>query len=263
MTTHAIVRSILFTGVCLLATKLPSSAQIITVPDYSFNANGAGYSGSPYSNQSPHPFSTFPTNEIFADWESTSGNFQSYITPTSGYTGTFQGTTAGQINGPFQFVTVESLNPVATIANHQIYTLTFALSTPGGAGNVTLQLLATTQTADSTVYNDSPYYVGTSPYPVISTVAVLGSLTVTGATLNAAAGAFNDYTVTFDTFGGPNALYVGDNLTIALVDSPGSTVVFDNVRLSEAVPEPSTWALMLGGLALLGFCVRRKGALVK
>jgi hypothetical protein len=29
------------------------------------------------------------------------------------------------------------------------------------------------------------------------------------------------------------------------------------------VPEPSTWAMMLAGLALLGFCVRRKGALLK
>jgi len=26
----------------------------------------------------------------------------------------------------------------------------------------------------------------------------------------------------------------------------------------ESVPEPSTWGMMAGGVALLGFCVRRK-----
>jgi fibronectin-binding autotransporter adhesin len=30
----------------------------------------------------------------------------------------------------------------------------------------------------------------------------------------------------------------------------------------EATPEPSTYAMMLGGLALLGFCIRRKGTLL-
>jgi hypothetical protein len=30
----------------------------------------------------------------------------------------------------------------------------------------------------------------------------------------------------------------------------------------DAVPEPSTWAMLLGGLALLAFCVRRKAVLV-
>jgi hypothetical protein len=31
----------------------------------------------------------------------------------------------------------------------------------------------------------------------------------------------------------------------------------------SVIPEPSTYAMMLAGLAVLGFCVRRKGALVK
>jgi hypothetical protein len=33
--------------------------------------------------------------------------------------------------------------------------------------------------------------------------------------------------------------------------------------LTVAVPEPSTWAMMLGGLVMLGFCVRRKASLLK
>jgi hypothetical protein len=33
--------------------------------------------------------------------------------------------------------------------------------------------------------------------------------------------------------------------------------------LTVAAPEPSTWAMMLGGLVMLGFCVRRKASLLK
>jgi hypothetical protein len=35
------------------------------------------------------------------------------------------------------------------------------------------------------------------------------------------------------------------------------------VRLTfDAIPEPCTYAMMLGGLVLLGFCVRRKASLL-
>jgi hypothetical protein len=38
---------------------------------------------------------------------------------------------------------------------------------------------------------------------------------------------------------------------------------FSEIQAIEATPEPSTWAMMLGGLAVLGFCIRRKSALLK
>jgi hypothetical protein len=261
MRTHPLARSIALAVVSLLATNLSSSALTINipVPDFSFDANGANYQGSSYANQNPVSYSAYPTNEIYADWETTSANYQTFITSTGGYTGTFQGTTAGQINGPYQTVELESLNPVTTIANNAIYTLTFALSTPGGAGDVAIQLLATTQAADPTIYTSggSPPVVGTSPYPIITTVDTLASTPVSD--LNTHAGVFTDYSTSFSTVGGLNSSYVGDNLSIALFDAPGSTITFDNVRLSEVVaPEPSTYAMMLGGLALLGFCIRRK-----
>lgn len=41
----------------------------------------------------------------------------------------------------------------------------------------------------------------------------------------------------------------GDNLGLLL----------DNVVLATSVPEPHTWALMLAGIALFGFTVRRRG----
>jgi hypothetical protein len=43
-------------------------------------------------------------------------------------------------------------------------------------------------------------------------------------------------------------------------DLPNNAGEFDAVAL-RLVPEPSTYAMMIGGLALLGFCIRRKGTL--
>lgn len=42
--------------------------------------------------------------------------------------------------------------------------------------------------------------------------------------------------------------------------APGAPpfMLLDNVRLEAAVPEPGTWALLLGGLGLLGFMARRR-----
>jgi hypothetical protein len=40
-------------------------------------------------------------------------------------------------------------------------------------------------------------------------------------------------------------------------DNPTGLLV-SNLKATAATPEPSTYAMMLGGLALLGFCVRRK-----
>jgi choice-of-anchor C domain-containing protein len=37
-----------------------------------------------------------------------------------------------------------------------------------------------------------------------------------------------------------------------------SGAVLDNVKLTAAVPEPETYAMLLGGLALVGFAARRK-----
>lgn len=42
--------------------------------------------------------------------------------------------------------------------------------------------------------------------------------------------------------------------------SGDSTAFIDNVSLTAAVPEPSTWALMMGGIAGLGFMSRRRNA---
>jgi hypothetical protein len=67
----------------------------------------------------------------------------------------------------------------------------------------------------------------------------------------------------------------GNDWAVGMFTATGATQSFDftnnpaslfgvisAVALRDvSVPEPSTYAMMLGGLALLGFCLRRKGAL--
>jgi hypothetical protein len=84
-----------------------------------------------------------------------------------------------------------------------------------------------------------------------SSGAVLGSQVIT----EPASGTFAPETLTLPVLSSP---YLGDQLQVKLIAN-GSTVSFSDVTLGfVAAPEPSTYALMLGGLALLGFCIRRK-----
>jgi hypothetical protein len=54
----------------------------------------------------------------------------------------------------------------------------------------------------------------------------------------------------------------GSTITAAL-SSGGVNVSGFQLQQIAAVPEPSTWAMMLGGLGMLAFCVRRKAASIK
>jgi hypothetical protein len=264
MKTTTIVRSVIFIGICLLATKLPSNAQNffdIAVPNYSFETLDPNRNGN-YLNQNPvqYPYNSLPEHVVFTGWESSGYiNGPVAVSAGAGNTGNFQGSQAAVVYG---FGDIESLNPVTTIIKNATYTLTFAINDPSGAGSTTLQLLATTQGVDPGVYS---YYDGTgyvpvsSPYPLISTVpgGMLASSTVsTGGSTGALQ--FKDYTVSFDTLNGHNASFVGDSLSINAI--LGDSVAVDNVRLTElaVVPEPSTWALMLAGVAGLIIISRRK-----
>ena len=62
----------------------------------------------------------------------------------------------------------------------------------------------------------------------------------------------NGLTLNFTGVGAPAGWY--NNSYVFLVNSGG----VDDIEV-EVVPEPSTWALMLGGLALLVLWQRRKG----
>ena len=53
------------------------------------------------------------------------------------------------------------------------------------------------------------------------------------------------------------------SFTYGGIDNNAGHAGFVDDVLVRTVPEPSTYALMIGGLAFLGFCVRRKAALLK
>jgi hypothetical protein len=71
-----------------------------------------------------------------------------------------------------------------------------------------------------------------------------------------------------DTVDLSNAYTIGDftattsseSFTFRAATNPTDAGELGAVALRQ-IPEPSTYAMMLGGLALLGFCVRRKLAL--
>jgi hypothetical protein len=278
MTTHPLVRSIALAAVCLLATNLSSSAQVsIPVPDFSFDTHGADFSGSGYADQTnvnwPYDGVATQVGEPYAGWLTDAANYQIYSVATTGDTGSFDGANAVQVNGAGNAnYTLESLTPVvAHIDNNATYTLTFALANDGSAAsNVTLSMLTTTSAPNTHDYStqhignnpSNGYYPSTSPYPIITTVNTIASTNISASTINAqTVGDFTDYSVSFDTLGGDNAASVGQDLTLALNVTSYNSFQFDNARLTETVvPEPSTYAMMLGGLALLGFCVRRKAS---
>jgi hypothetical protein len=64
-------------------------------------------------------------------------------------------------------------------------------------------------------------------------------------------GSMSDFSTSFKTGSAVTGnLFVGLNLT------NGQQVLFDNVRVTSAVPEPATWAMMLLGFGLVGFGIR-------
>jgi hypothetical protein len=268
MKRNTIIRFTLCTAICLLASKLPSSADTLfnlTIPNYSFESKvDSDLNG--YLNQAPDPYhyNNLPATELFTGWESTGYLLQpTAVSAGAGYTGTFQGSQVAM--ALYTPDTIESLNPVATIIENATYTLTFAINAPSGAGSTTLQLLATSQALDTT--DNYQWYpnggniptTGPSPFPVITTLGVLASSLSPIMGGDTGAMEFKDYSVSFNTLNGNNASFVGDSLSINVL--LGTSASVDNARLTEdVIPEPSTYAMMLGGLALLGFCVRRKRA---
>ena len=129
---------------------------------------------------------------------------------------------------------------LGTIVGGGTYTLTVAVGNIAGdsgqdyrgLGTVSLNLLANGVVASSTSVSDSQVTDG----------AFLDfSTTLTAAESEALAG--QTLSIQLEAFEGPH------------FTQPG----FDNVRLTaEDVPEPSTWATMLGGLGLLVFAMRRR-----
>lgn len=82
------------------------------------------------------------------------------------------------------------------------------------------------------------------------------TITVGNAATPLSTTALTDYSVTFTALAGQAEIGKPIGLWIPTSASPGTNsgdFIFDNARLTAtaAVPEPSTWAMMLGGLGLL------------
>jgi hypothetical protein len=223
-----------------VATDLtsPARADSITVPNFSFeedgagaNAAGAGLTGWTGSNDG-----TFAPTVVTNGFAPEDGTYVAYTFGPGDGTATEISTTA-----------LDSLgNPYAILAD-TTYTLTVA-----------------TGKDLSQTYNNGDAYDDANVALLANGVAITGATADVVETDNVA-GTMTDVSVTFSS----TALtgLVGETLGIQLGQDavypngayPNSD--FDNVRLTstaDAVPEPSTWAMMFGGLAMLGFMLQRR-----
>jgi hypothetical protein len=214
-----------------VVTGTNASAASITVPNYSFETNpgGPGDSGTLSGWSGGNSGTFFPTVG--------SGG---YVAEDGSYVGFVY------VNGNGSAQELTSSSSLATIALNETYTLTVALgndmtssSNNGGQLSANIALLA----------NGS----------------IITGASLTGLVPTDAGGVMTDYMVSFTTTGGANAGLIGDTLKIQLGQDAGHSdypvAEFDNVRLDgtvSAVPEPSTWAMMLGGVGVLGLMIQRR-----
>jgi hypothetical protein len=231
-----------FLTVLLVAGLANASAQNITVSNGSFENPADGTSDYFQTNVDN---STFVPDFTFDDASSVSGTLANRFALT-GETGTSDGSRVAFFNvGSGLSGTATTNLEVTTVALGENYTFTAALGNTAGTGNYsepgtfTLNILAGTTEA---------------------TAVPVATQTVNGE--NITDGTISDFSVTLTaaeaTALSGQGLYLQVEDTDTLGNGNDSQALFDNLRLSEATPEPSTYAMLFGGLALLGFCVRRK-----
>jgi hypothetical protein len=140
------------------------------------------------------------------------------------------------------------------------------------AGNSTTQDVFTISTPESSIQGDdlvgksiSVKFTFTSP---LSQTGTIGGTTIGEETLF---GTFQNGSVTWN---GPQTFDFGSAgiLTVSLNNkdfgngffglSNGGSTVTGNFKLTAAVPEPASWAMMVGGFGVVGGALRRRSAKV-
>jgi hypothetical protein len=99
-----------------------------------------------------------------------------------------------------------------------------------------------------------------APNPATATVSAGGSFLDVVAANDGSFGSANNFLWKTGSF---TFVGTGNTETISLAATiPGNGgVFFDNVSVSGAVPEPATWALMIGGFGMAGATLRRRRAM--
>ena len=232
------MKAILSLLTLVLASSLAAKAQLITV---NFDAPGSGvYGGTNYSG--PGADTNGVTTEYWnpmVDEGTTGASLAANGITTTGITfsdtseaayGTGSGSTTLGIYNPSWFISrgtdTETFNNVpAGTYDLYIYGQNGSFANRGG----TYELGSTTQYIENT--GDQSSFIAGVNYTEYTDI----TLNSTGS-------------ISFTYAPPPTVPGEGDLSGVQLVEI--------------ATPEPSTYAMMLGGLALLGFCVRRKAALL-
>lgn len=88
----------------------------------------------------------------------------------------------------------------------------------------------------------------------------LGDQTQNTSLLSIEGGGFSGWKTSTMTFTATSGTELLSFLASATGAGAPPFLLLDNVSLTAAVPEPSTWAMMLGGVGLMGFMARRRRA---
>ncbi len=155
-----------------------------------------------------------------------------------------------------------ALAAIAVPANAAQYNFTFVTSTPLFGGSVNGSGIFTTSNVATTVG-------GRTAFAITSITGM-----VNGSAINAPGGSYGNYFTTGGTFldgsgiqfftqaGNDIRFFYQDTVSQYRVNtfSPGSSsyVTVTTSPVAAAVPEPATWAMMIGGFGMIGFAARRR-----
>ncbi len=217
------------TGALHATTLTVSSSAPTPGADDASQLSSAGYTG---ANDNPPGFNNFYTNDTDD--------------------GIGQAFTTGANAGGYDLNSISfKIGDIGDDSNGR--DLTFVVYQLGGSGNTTYGTPLFSETPSQTGVADNDWVTDSLSSPVL-----LSANTTYGVALSTppVTGEYLQIAWTASSAGGSTVVF--NNGTVEY-PTAASTAAYD-VGLTAVAPEPSTWALMLGGLGLLAFVVRRIAA---